>query len=116
LKISQKEVGVESALVDDFAILKGHEIVHQGPVTSRWGISSFALRNQISFWLTRGIQKHRLAAATHHFGAEGEGVGTYNILTSLFRKSKKKPICTPKTINEAPRAVRKATRLIPLCD
>lgn len=31
----------------------------------------------------------------------------------MFRNSKKKPICTPKTINEAANAVTKATKLIP---
>ena len=39
---------------------------------------------------------------------------THNILTSLFRKSKKKPIWMPKTTSEAARAVTKATRLIPV--
>lgn len=32
----------------------------------------------------------------------------------MFRKSRKKPICTLNTINEATRAVTKATKLIPL--
>jgi len=39
---------------------------------------------------------------------------THNILTSLFRKSRKKPIWMPKTINEAAKAVTKATRLMPV--
>jgi hypothetical protein len=39
---------------------------------------------------------------------------TYNILTSLFRNSKKKPVWMPKTTNEAANAVTKATRLIPV--
>ena len=42
----------------------------------------------------------------------GWGV-TNNILASLFRKSRKKPIWTPKMTNEVAKAVRKATRLMP---
>jgi hypothetical protein len=54
------------------------------------------------------------------FYAAGEQEGeekkttTYNILTSLFRNSKKKPVWMPKTTNEAANAVTKATRLIPV--
>ena len=40
--------------------------------------------------------------------------GTHNILTSLFRSSKKKPIWMPKTTSEAAKAVTKATRLMPV--
>jgi hypothetical protein len=39
---------------------------------------------------------------------------TYNILTTLFRNSKKNPIWTPKTINEAAKAVTNAIRLMPV--
>lgn len=41
-------------------------------------------------------------------------VDTHNILTSLFRNSKKKPIWTPKTTSEAAKAVTKAIRLMPV--
>jgi hypothetical protein len=39
---------------------------------------------------------------------------THNILTNLFRRSKKKPIWMPKTTSEAAKAVTKATRLMPV--
>lgn len=51
-------------------------------------------------------------------GREREGKGregaAHNILTNLLRRSKKKPIWTPKTTSEAANAVTKARRLIPV--
>lgn len=43
-------------------------------------------------------------------GGDGQ---THKIRASLFRRSKKKPIWTPKMISEVDRAVRKATMLMP---
>ena len=69
------------------------------------------------------LSLHVFPAFCDHLGEDANPSGpttgkehTYKILASLFRRSKKKPIWTPKTINEVARAVKKATRLIPLDD
>lgn len=55
----------------------------------------------------------RLVSTGILWGGEKEGV-TNKILASLFRRRRKKPICMPKTTNEAAMAVTKATRPMPL--
>ena len=59
-------------------------------------------------------ERGRVSLHLDSYSSCGEQGPTYNILASLFRRSRKKPICTLNTINEVTRAVRKATKLIPL--
>ena len=63
------------------------------------------------YWKHRDVSHGSLAAAK---AKKNRSYGTtYNMRASLFLRSRKRPICTPKTINEVDSAVRKATRLMP---
>src|SRR6266566_3271468 len=96
LKVSQKEVGVEPAFIDYLTVLESEEGMHEAPGAGRGWFRPLAFWNQICLWFAGRNEKQRQSEQGHQGGWHLQGGCTYKIRDSLFLRSRKRPVWTPK--------------------